>query len=248
MTEQIEAKKVLGYKWDPMHGYLALTAATVLTFLFVRVEMPIPVYPTLLFILLLLAVAFNESWKAWKKSGRACITDLEITEGGHSSIHPYDIIPATQYYKDGKRLRSFMCFALGGFIIVGFNVQGSDAFIVCPPEHIEETKSAMICHTKLRNVAFEELEPHIQADLLKLKGFNRKAVAMKKNLWFGTVSKIDNSATITNLQKEQEYLDKNKEITTLKNIISDLHEQLDKRREMQQVTVKLDALKNGGAT
>ena len=208
------------------YSYYILAAAAVITFLFVRDEYPLPIWPTGFFLLLCMLVAFDMSWEKWKKDGRACITNLDIGNGGHSSIHPYDIRPATQYYKDGKKLRSFVCFATGGFMITAFNIQGGDQFIVCPPEHIEHTISAMICHTVLRKVEFEEMPDYVQNELMQLKNFDLKKVRVKENLYFGMCSKIDGTLTESNQIKETEFLDKNREITTLKNLIQDYQEQI----------------------
>ena len=227
----------MNVEWKKEYNYWILLIATILTFLFLRVEAPVPIYPAGLFILLMSLLAFDMSWEKWKKDGRACILNLEIKNGGHTSIHPYDVRPATQYYKEGKKLRSFMVFATGGFMITGFNIQGSDQFIVCPPEHIEETPSAMICHTELRKVRFERMPDYVQNELVHLTHFKLKKVRQKDNLYFGMCSKIDGTLTEENKIEETKFLDKNEEISTLQNIISDLHEQLHKRTDIIATTV-----------
>jgi hypothetical protein len=221
------------FEWKREYNYYILAAASIFTFLFVREEYPVPIWPTSLFLLLMILLAFDMSWEKWKKDGRACITNLDIRDGGHSSIHPYDIRPATQYYKGGKKLRSFMCFATGGFIITGFNIQGSDQFIVCPPEHIEHTMSAMVCHTKLRPVDFDGLPDYVQHEILQLKHFDLKKVRIKNNLYFGMCSKIDGSLTESNQIKEAEFIDKNTEVSTLKNIIKDYQEQIRNKHKLE---------------
>ncbi len=213
-----------------LHLYWLGIAVTIITLVFLRVEVPLPVYPTCIFMLLLIAVALDQSWQNWKKSGLACLTSLALEEGGRSGYHPYDIRPATQVDADGKTVMSFLVFALGGFVIPMFAVQGSDAFIVCPPEYVEFLQSGMVCRAHLHKVNFEKMPRFIRDELKMLKHFDEEEVRKKRNLYFGMTSKMDGSATPHNLIEESKLLNQSEQITHYEQIINALYEQLAKKQ------------------
>jgi hypothetical protein len=207
------------FRWKNVYAYYLFLLFVVLAFIFNSDQMEVPMWGTSLGVLFLIWVAVDQSWQAWKRQGRAAIlTSLKPGEGGHDTIHPDDITIAMS---KRESFPNFMVFATGGFVFGDFAVQGSTNFVVCPPEHVESTGPAFICHTKLRRVEFEELPDYIQTELEKLKNFNRSLVKAKKNLWFGMTSKIDQSSTTENLVVESKFLDQTQVINYLKSLLKD---------------------------
>jgi len=205
--------------------YYAIIAATV-AFLFINTDTtPVPTLATGSGFLLLLLIAGDQSWKAFKRCGRAAIvTSLKPDDGGHSTIHPDDISIAVSPSTGSTGLPNFVVFATGGFVHGGVEWQGEENFFVCPPEHVEQTGAALICRTKFRKVAFGDLPDYVQAELLKLKYFSIRMVKVKHNLWFGMTSKLDGTATTKFLSAESDFLDQTSVINQLKKLLRDSSE------------------------
>ena len=105
-----------------------------------------------------------------------------------------------------------------------FSARGKEAFIICPPEYVEEKQSGTICHAKLSPVPLSSIKSYILSELVQLDGFDPLEVQQAGNLYFGTLSTIDGSAIESNLAKEKKYLDQSEEIQYLKDIIDDQYE------------------------
>lgn len=207
------------FRWKSIYLYYILIAITVAAYILSKDTFEIPLWGTLFGILTLIFTASDQSWKAFKKSGRACIlTSLKPSEGGHSTIHPDDISFAMS--RDPK-YPTFSVFVTGGFVHGGVEWQGSENFVICPPEHLESTGAALICHTILRRVQFEELQPYLQVQLQNFKFFNLAVVRAKNNIWFGMTSKIDWTATAKNLTDEAKFLEQTSVVNYLKTLLRD---------------------------
>ena len=226
-------------RWKGIYTYYIFIAAVLIAFIADQSTVAIPAWGGGLGVLFLIWVAIDQSWQAFKKQGRAGIlVSLKPSQGGHSTIHPDDISIAMSR-KENER--TFMVFATGGFVYGGIEWQGSENFVICPPEHIESTGPAFICHTKLRRVEYERLPDYIQIELDKLKLFNKQLVKAKQNLWFGMTSKIDDTATTENLQIESKFLDQTNVINYLKTLLKDKSTSVEaKRKEGEQIVVNLD--------
>ena len=213
------------FKWKAVYVYYILIACTLLSLVASQELMEIPTWGTLFGILFLLYAATDQSWKAFKKQGKASIlTSLKPDDGGHSTIHPDDISFAMskgETKKGGKKLPSFVVFVTGGFVHGGIEWQGQENYVVCPPEHVENTGSAFICHTRLKRVRFDELPSYVQDELLKLKYFDIISISAKRNLWFGMTSKIDGTADSNYLEKESKFVDQTYLINQLKTLLKD---------------------------
>jgi len=197
--------------------------AAAVGFLFVDDSvMEVPTMATACAFFLMLIISADQSWKAFRRQGRAAIIKtLKPDDGGHSTIHPDDISIAMSPSDDTSKLPNFAVFATGGFVHGGVEWQGDENYFVCPPEHIEQTGSALICSTKFRKVDFDDLQDYIQAELLKLKFFSKKMVSLKHNLWFGMTSKLDGTSTTNMLTAESGFLDQTAFINQLKKLIRD---------------------------
>lgn len=201
----------------------------------------VPAWGTGLGVLFLIWVGIDQSWQAFKRQGRASIlVNLKASSGGHSTIHPEDISLAMS---KKEHERTFIVFATGGFVYGGIEAKGSENFVVCPPEHIESTGPAFICHTKLRRVDIDQLPDYIQNELENLKHFNKAWVKAKDNLWFGMTSKIDDTSTAENLTTESKFLDQTAVINYLKTLLKDKGFYEEKRtgikKKEEQVVVNL---------
>jgi hypothetical protein len=185
----------------------------------------VPKYPTLMVLLFLILAAVDMSTIALKRSGKAAIlTNVSIPKGGHSSVHPDDIVMAMSRGgnpSSKKSMPSMVCFATGGFVTSGIEAKGWENFVVCPPEYLEDTGAALICHARLHQVGFNDLPDYIQHALLQLKHFKMSSAKVKGNLWFGLTSKMDGSATSENLVKESKFVDQTYIINQLRAIIKE---------------------------
>lgn len=179
----------------------------------------VPTYPTIALLALLGLMTSDYWWLALSKSGKAFICNLDIAKGGHACIHYEDIRSAIRYDEEGKRVKSYSVIAVGGFVVSIFANRGSEAFIICPPEYIEDTPSGVICHARLRPIPLRKVEDYIMAELVQLEGFDPVVVEEKNNLYFGSLSNIDSSTTTKNLAGESEDLDKTEYINYLKDVI-----------------------------
>jgi hypothetical protein len=207
------------FHWKSQYIYYIFIVVVVVAFIASKETIEVPMWGTAAGVMFLLFTASDQSWKAFKKSGRAAIlVSLKPSEGGHSTIHPDDISIAMS---QGSKYPTFMVFATGGFVHGGVEWQGSENFVICPPEHVESTGAALICYTKLRRVEFEELQDYIQVELEKLKLFNRAISRAKRNIWFGMTSKIDYSSTAKNLADETKFLDQTAVVNYLKTLLKD---------------------------
>lgn len=205
--------------------YYILIALSIIFLFFDEEVIEVPRLATIFAFLLMLIMAADQSWKAFKRQGRAAIvTSLKPDQGGHSTIHPDDISIAVSPSDDSTKLPNLVVFATGGFVHGGVEWQGEENFIVCPPEHVEQTGASLICRTRLRRVDFGDLQDYVQSELLQLKFFNRRTVALKKNLWFGMTSKLDGTATTKNLIAESDFLDQTATINQLKKLLRDKEE------------------------
>jgi hypothetical protein len=206
-------------RWKAIYVYYIFIAAIVIAFIVSKDTIEVPMWGTGLGIIFLIWTASDQSWKAFKKSGRAGIlTSLKPGEGGHSTIHPDDISFAMA---QSEKYPSFCVFVTGGFVHGGVEWQGKENFVVCPPEHIESTGAAFICHTKLRRVEFEELPDYVQVELENLKLFNRTMARVERNIWFGMTSKMDNSSSAVNFASESKFIDQTNVINYLKHLLKD---------------------------
>jgi hypothetical protein len=206
--------------WKSSYIYYILIAVVIAAFVVSKETIEIPMWGTLMGVVFLIFTASDQSWKAFKKSGRACIlTSLKPSEGGHSTIHPDDITFAMS--QDGGKYPKFAVFVTGGFVHGGVEWQGAENFVICPPEHLEQTGAALICHTILRRVQFEELQPYLQIELTKFKFFNPTITKAKNNIWFGMTSKIDWTATAKNLTEESKFLEQTAVVNYLKTLLKD---------------------------
>ncbi len=207
------------FRWKNIYAYYIFIAVIIIAFFMGNENVEVPAWGTGLGILFLIWVAIDQSWQAFKMQGKAAILcSLKPSEGGHSTIHPDDV---TITMSKRESSPNFMVFATGGFVHGGMEWQGQENFVVCPPEHIEFTSPALICHTKLRRVEFEELPDYIQTELENLKLFSRTLVKAKQNLWFGMTAKIDQSSTTENLIVESKFLDQTSVINYLKSLLKD---------------------------
>lgn len=206
-------------------AYYILAIATVVAFFVNSDSVSVPIWGCGIGALTLVWAAIDQSWKAFKKQGKAAIlTSLKPAEGGHSTIHPDDKTISVTGRIPGEEstiLPRFMVFATGGFVHGGVEWRGYENFIVCPPEYCEDTASAFICHATLRRVDFDDLPDYIQEELLKLKYFSRAMVKAQKNLWFGMTSPIDGTSTSDNLAKESNLIDQTYIINELKKRLKD---------------------------
>jgi len=195
-----------------------------------------PTIATGLALFLMLVVAGEQSWKAFKRQGRAAIiTTLPPDDGGHDTIHPYDVKMANS--PSDSKIPSFMVFATGGFVHGSMEWQGSNNFFVCPPEHVEQTSSALICRTRFRRVEFSQLQDFVQSELLQLRFFDPRIVGMKKNLWFGITSTVDGTATTNLLQAESTFLDQTDLINAYKKLLRDKDKEKKKKGDSGQPIV-----------
>ena len=206
--------------------------------------MEVPTWGTLLGVLFLVWVGTDQSWKAFKRQGRAAIlVSLKPAEGGHSTIHPDDISIVMSNNDPGEKSSpSFCVFVTGGFVHGGIEWQGQENFVVCPPEHIESTGPAFICHTNLRRVDFSVLPDYIKEELTKMKFFSPLMAKTKHNLWFGMTSKLDGSTTATNLARESKFLDQTYVINSLKSLLKDKaasNENTRQGRKSEQIIVNI---------
>ena len=218
------AQETQKLKWNNSYTYYILLAATLGALILNDDPMELPMWGTALGVLFLGFMAADQSWKAYKWQGRAAVlVSLNPSDGGHATIHPDDIsIAMNSRVEVGRTSPSFVVFATGGFVAPGFAVQGSENFVVCPPEHIESTGPAFICHTKLRKVRFEWLEDYVQAELMKLKHFPKFTPNAKGNLWFGMSSKKDGTATHSFLQAESKFLNQTSLVNQYKELLKDV--------------------------
>jgi len=209
----------LEFRWKNIYVYYIFLAFVLLAFLLNSDPIELPAWGTGLGVLFLIWVGIDQSWQAFKRQGRAAIlVNLKASSGGHSTIHPEDISLAMS---KKEHERTFIVFATGGFVFGGIEAKGTENFIVCPPEHIESTGPAFICHTKLRRVDIDQLPDYIQNELENLKHFSKGWVKAKQNLWFGMTSKIDDTATAENLTTESKFLDQTAVINYLKTLLKD---------------------------
>lgn len=207
------------FQWKSSYIYYILIASVAIAFIVSKETVSVPMWGAMLGLVFLIYTASDQSWKAFKKSGRAGIlVSLKPGQGGHSTIHPDDISFAMA---QSDKYPTFCVFATGGFVYGGVEWQGKENFVVCPPEHIENTGAAFICHTKLRRVEFEELPDYVQAELEKIKMFNRTMARIERNIWFGMTSKIDNSATVSNFAAETKFIDQTNVVNYLKTLLKD---------------------------
>ena len=202
-----------------------LGLGVILTWIFFPVTSEVPRYPVLLGCLILITVAIDQSWEAFKRKGKAAIVDLPPTEGGHSTIHPYDIRMASGYDHETKTTHNFTVFALGGWMFGNMYFQGHGPFIVASPEYCEDTEAAFICHAKLVPVTYNEMPRCVKDELRKLEHFNRHT---SKDLYIGAISLIDGSDTADNREKLDKFLDQSKRIDFLE---TQLTEVLDSKRK-----------------
>jgi hypothetical protein len=207
------------FHWKSVYIYYILIAVVIAAFILSRETIEVPMWGTAMGVIFLIFTASDQSWKAFKKSGRAAILcSLKPSEGGHSTIHPDDISFAMS---QGSKYPTFAVFVTGGFVHGGVEWQGSENFVICPPEHLENTGAAIICHTKLRRVQFEELQDYIQVELENFKFFNRTLARAKNNIWFGMTSKIDYTSTAKNLSDETKFLEQTHVVNYLKTLLKD---------------------------
>ncbi len=209
--------------WKSAYLYYALAVLTGVLVFVSRDTVEVPMFATMSGFFLMLMVAADQSWKAFKRCGRAAIiTTLKPSDGGHSTIHPADIsIASSQSHESDSKIPNFAVFATGGFVHGGVEWQGEENFFVCPPEHIEQTGAALICRTRFRKVDFEELPDFVQGELLKLRFFNPRTCALKDNLWFGITSTIDGTSSTKFLQEESNFLDQTELINKYKKNLKD---------------------------
>jgi len=213
------------------HFFYAMGAVTFLLLIFDEGTMEVPTLATSSAFFLFLLFAADQSWKAFKMHGRAAIvTSLNPDDGGHSTIHPDDISIAVSPSPDDD-LPNFVVFATGGFVHGGVEWQGQDNFFVCPPEHVDQTGAALICHTKFRKIEFNDLHDYVQSELLKLKYFSPRMAKLQGNLWFGMTSKIDGTSTAKMLAAESSFLDQTNVINQLKKLLRDKNESNKKEAE-----------------
>ena len=230
----------MNFQWKAIYVYYLFGALTVGAFLINRDTFELPMWGTIIGFMFLLWIASDQSWKSYKKSGKACVlVSLKPSHGGHSTIHQDDISLAMS---QGTKQPTFMVFATGGFVHEAVAWQGSENFVVCPPEHVEDTGAALICHTKLRKVDYEALPDYVQVELEKLRFFNRPVVRAKQNLWFGMTCKLDSSSTAKNLAEETKFLDQTSVINYLKTLLRDRRYGKDEnsgRGKQEQIVVNL---------
>lgn len=215
-----------------------------LVFLFVdQSTTELPTLATVCAMFTMLIMAADQSWKAFKRCGKACIvTSLKPDEGGHSTMHPDDLSLAVSPSDEHSILPNFAVFASGGFVHGGVEWQGGENFFVCPPEHIEPTGAALICRTRFRRVDYDELPDYVQGELLKLKFFSKRTVKIQDNLWFGMTSKIDGTSTTKMLSAESDFLDQTSVINQLKKLLRDKHEseQRNTKSQTQPIYLNMD--------
>jgi len=227
--------------WDKRIVYVILAACLIITiFFFSNESISVPKYPLFFFVALCAWIAIDQSWEAFKRKGKAFVCDLELTKGGHSTGHFYDHRMANRFDRDGSKITAFSCYALGGFYYSGVGVEGSDAFIVVPPEQVIDVEAGTICFTKLFNVELDELPDYIKNELLKLKGFNPKVVAHRHNLYFGMCSKLDATATEVNFAAQAKFTAYNKQINYMKQLLKEYSSQNSKlaKRETPQIIIQ----------
>jgi len=219
-------------RWNSTVVYAILILACLGLFIFQTDTYPIRIWGALVGVGFLIVVALDQSWKAFKKQGKAAIlVSLKPNKGGHSTIHPDDIsIAMSPKSSSGENMPNFMVFATGGFVVEGFAWNGNENFVVCPLPHCEDTPSAFICHTKLRKVKFEWLPDYVQSELEGLHFFNKTMCNVRNNIWFGMTSKLDGTATASFLVSESSFLDQTKTINKQKEIINDLVSLKDKTK------------------
>ena len=228
-------------KFKGIYIYYILLAASLIAFMVSDEPIILPAWGTLIGVLFLGWIAMDQSWKAFKRQGRAGIlVSLKPSEGGHSTIHPDDISMAMNK-NEAKDSPNFLVFATGGFVHGGVEWQGQENFVVCPPEQIDSTGPAFICYTKLRRVLYEELPDYVQEELKKLKFFSLMMVRANKNLWFGMTSKRDGTTTSKNLALESKFLDQTYIINSLKDLLKDKNQAPEERRSRkgEQIVVNI---------
>ena len=210
---------MIEFRWKSVYAYYILGILTALALIFHPESIEVPFMGTLLAFAFAGWVAMDQSWKAFKRQGRAAIlVSLQPDEGGHSTIHPDDISLTMSIDKNSP---SFCVFATGGFVHGGIEFRGSENFVICPPEHCESTGPAFICHTKLRRVKFEQLPDYIQQELMNIKYFSLTICRTKNNIWFGMTSKLDGTSVSKRLQEESRFVDQTSIINEMKTLLSD---------------------------
>lgn len=200
----------------------ALMAAAVFISLFAAPDEKalVPSYPTLFSFILLGSYSLWAMWEIFKSRGSGCLSTLGRDLGGHSTIHPDDIRLA----KSPDNISpSFVVLATGGFVYGGFEMQGSQNFIVTLPEYVEKvTNSGHVVRAKLQNVTFEQMPGYVQQELLQLKHFDPRKLPMKNNLWFGMTAEKYETNTVENRKIEEKLLEQSEMISYLKEKIKDL--------------------------
>lgn len=219
-----------------IHVYIIIGALLVITIIFFNKDIwNIPRYPLIFFLIFCAWTAFDQWNEAIKRKGKGLICDLEISKGGHICIHPEDMRMASRYDREGKVVMSFTCLAGGGYLFAGMvGIPGTDFFLVVPPEHIMDSESGMMIHTKLTRRDFNEFPNYIQSALLKLPRFNLTMAKAKKNIYFGITSKLDGTATSENFAIEEKFCMMNKQLNDTKKIIDEYSAQYAKMRQEQQ--------------
>jgi len=228
-------------EFKSQHLYFIIGALAVIFLIFDDGRIEVPTLSTLCALLLMLIISADQSWKAFKRQGKAAvITSLKPDDGGHSTIHPDDVsLAVSPTNEEESDLPNFAVFATGGFVHGGVEWQGEENFFVCPPEHIEQTGSALICRTKFRKVDYNDLPDYVQSELLKLKFFSKRMVSMKNNLWFGMTSKLDGTSTTRMLSAESDFLDQTSVINQLKKLLRDKNESSGKDKSDQPFVLNL---------
>ncbi|HUT00292.1 MAG TPA: hypothetical protein VMY59_08255 [Candidatus Thermoplasmatota archaeon] len=229
-------EKTFYFSPNRIHGYIIIGALFIITLIFFNKQSVwIPFWPTIFGIGFCLYLAFDQWNECIKRKGKALVCDLQLDKGGHVCIHPYDMVQASRYDRDGKSVMAFTCLAGGGYLFAGVvGIPGTDFFLVVPPEHIIETETGMLVMTKLTKRKYTEFPFYIQSALQKLPRFNVTLAKAKDNIYFGITSKIDGTATAENFAIEEKFCMMNQQINDMKKTIDDYSSQQERLRRDQQ--------------
>lgn len=169
---------------------------------------------TLIIIIFVISMLFTDAWRLR--------TEHIIFAEGHYSIRQKDIIPipwqetTKQANKDNPFNEDLMVCFTGGVDYFGISLGGpSDSpIIICPDIYLEKEGSNYHCHTFLDLVQFDQLPLYVQDHLIGLSksGELKHRINFRETpIYYGNLSKMDNSATSDNLALERKFKQLNRE-------------------------------------
>jgi len=221
--------------WKQSYWYWILLASSVFMFIFFGEDrMNIPTWGTGLFILTWVMIAMGESWKAWSKSGMMIVTQLGLGKGSSDGFNPTgDYVMATK-----RDERTFACIATGGFVFGGFSMNGNKNFLVVPPEHVSRLGANLLVRTRLRRVAYDDLDVHIQETLHQLPRFSEGTVTKKNNLWYGLTAQYYGSDTGDNLEHESRIISETSVKNSYKHVVDEYKALQQKVKKDEEPAIK----------